>query len=112
MVIIFIYLHPALLRIELAHPYTVAHLVKVELLGLIAGKVYYIKPADSGTLLAVGLEHTWRTVEEPLEALYEYGTQRPSAQVAGHRFMALKNGVIVGYQGEEGRKRVLGRYEG
>lgn len=52
------------------------------------------------------------SIEEALEALDQYGSEKTSAKVAGHGFMALKDPIIVGDEGEEGGERVVGGYEG
>ena len=93
-------LHPALLRIELADPVSLPLLLQIELFRLVAGKFYNVEPADGCAFLAMSLEHARWTIENTFEALDEDWTQRSSAEVAGHGFMALEDAIIVGYEGQ------------
>ena len=60
----------------------------------------------------MGLKHPWWSIEEAFEALDQYGSEKTSAKIAGHGFMALKDPIVVGDEGEEGGERVVGGYEG
>ena len=101
----------ALLGVELTDAHTVAGLFEVELLGLVPGKVDDIQPAHGGALLAMGLEHPWRPVEQALKAFDQDGPQRSGTEVASHALMSLQHPIVIGHQRQQRRKRILGRDE-
>ncbi len=57
------------------------------------------------------LKYPRRPVEQPLESLDEYRSQRSRSEIARHALMSLENAIVLGYQGEQGRQWVFGGNE-
>ena len=106
-VVFFRYFYPTLLGVELANPNPVPHLLQVELLRLVSGKLHHIQPGDCGPLLTVCFEYPRRAIKESFEPLDQYRAEGSSPQVPRHTLVSLQYAVVVGDQRKDGRHGII-----
>ena len=99
-------LYAALLGVELADSYAIPHLLKVELLWLVASELNHVKPGDV-RLLSVCFEYARRSIEEAFETLEEERTDRACSKVASYALVAMQNSVILTHKSEDLGKAVF-----